>query len=190
MTIANLQADITAHHGNWVLSASVHDIANVLAEAYDTMFKYDLAPLVRAQIIMVFGYVRPFHWKGIERGGYTLMEALHRGQVHIDSRVRAYEVWENVNHIMKGVTPEGFTFKTVENSVGWFEDVEELTLQHVRTWMHNQAPSMGYNKHTEKDALYLLDTLYAWKIKRILVPQKYIDCLQIIVDSHKEGDGL
>lgn len=190
MTIAKLQATITANHGNTILSTEAHSIAHVLAESYDTLKVHGIDAEVRDQILKVFGYNRPFYWTGISAGTYTIMEALQRGKVYIDRYERAYEVWENVNRLMQSISPEGFSFKTVENEVGWFEDVEELTLQHVRTWMHGMSFGQAYNKHTEKDALYLLDTLYAWRRKRIPVPQKYIDCLQLIVDSHKEGDGL
>lgn len=86
-----------------------------------------------------------------------------------------------------------FIFETVEflEENGFLSDkLEPLTLQHVRTYMHGLAPSKRFNRASERDALYLLETLYDWKGTGIPVPEKYIDLLKIIVANQKEGEGL
>lgn len=70
------------------------------------------------------------------------------------------------------------------------DNLEPLTLQHTRTYMHNLAPSKNFNRASERDALYLLETLYDWKACDIPVPEKHIDLLKIIVANQKEGEGL
>ena len=86
-----------------------------------------------------------------------------------------------------------FIFEAVEflENGDLLEDVrEELTLQHVRTYMHSMSPYKNFNRSSPKDALYLLETLYAWKDGGVPVPEKYIDLLKIIVSDQKEGEGL
>lgn len=186
MTIQDLQQAILQEPEKCIISSDASDLARTLASIHDTLHRYDLRVGLRSLILDGFHLSSISKQAGIYQGIGSLTEEVVRGTAQLKQFHRSGYPIASLQEELDKLSPEGYSFKTEGNEVGWFADLEPVTLQHVRTWMHNQVPSKRYNKASATDALYLLDTLLRWDA----VPQKYIDYMQILVDSHKEGDGL
>lgn len=193
MTIQDLQQTILQEPEKCIISSDASDLALTLAGIYDLSKAHHIRFSFREAILNVFSFKTVVTYNNVVTLVLSLSEAVYDGNAYIDmvsKHGRASILIENLAEYLDRYSPEGYRFRTEGNEIGWFADLEPLTLQHVRTWMHNQVPSKRYNHASPTDALYLLDTLYAWKDKGIPVPEKYIDCMQTIVNSHEEGDGL
>jgi len=189
MSITNLHEYIISEQGNR-FSSPAGDTSGLLAESFDTFYRFNIYPAIRKAIFHAFEFDKTKYWFQIQRADLSFTEALQRGYARIRNKRQAYVLWDTIYMEMNEIAPTGYRFVIRDNYVGWLQARKEITLVQVLDWMHEQEPSKGYRDAVSNDALYLLDTIYEWKDRGIPVPYEYFELLQEIVNTHKEGVGL